>query len=78
MNNSQKDLNYRIIKFLLEKGADVKQKTLKDQSCFDLIESHCNKENIQQLLEEYKDRASENSKIPKHNVKKLGEGYFKV
>ncbi len=43
MNNSQKELNYRIIKFLLEKGADMNQKTLKDQTTEDLIEGHCNK-----------------------------------
>lgn len=43
MNDAQKDMNYRIIKFLLEKGADVNQKTLKDQRARDLLEGHCNK-----------------------------------
>jgi hypothetical protein len=37
MNANQKNLNYRIIKFLLEKGADILQKTLKDQTALDLL-----------------------------------------
>ncbi len=37
MNDAQKDINFKIIKFLLEKGADVNQKTLKDQRAIDLL-----------------------------------------
>jgi ankyrin repeat protein len=37
MNANQKELNYRIIKFLLEKGADIQQKTLKDQTALHLL-----------------------------------------
>lgn len=52
MNKAQKDLNYSIIKFLLEKGADTLQKTLKDQKAIDLVEKHCNKEAVMVLLAE--------------------------
>ena len=44
MNKAQKQLNYDIIKFLLEKGADFNQLTLNDKSCQQLLETHCNKE----------------------------------
>lgn len=43
MNKAQKQLNYDIIKFILEKGADFKQLTLSDKSCQQLLETHCNK-----------------------------------
>jgi len=33
MNKIQKTLNYEIIKFLLEKGANYKMTTLNDRSC---------------------------------------------
>lgn len=37
MGKTQKDLNYSIIKFLLEKGADVSQRTLKDETVHQLL-----------------------------------------
>lgn len=51
MNANQRELNYRIVKFLLEKGADVNQKTLKDQTAQDLLDGHCNKEQLDALIE---------------------------
>ena len=33
MNKAQKQLNYDIIKFLLEKGADCRMTTLNDRTC---------------------------------------------
>jgi len=33
MNKIQIALNYEIIKFLLDKGANIKQLTLKDKNC---------------------------------------------
>jgi len=33
MNKNQKKLNYDIVKFLLENGADVWQMTLEDKGC---------------------------------------------
>lgn len=77
MNENQKDLNYRIIKFLLEKGADLNQKTLKDLTARDLLENHCNKEKIAALLDEFKNKNG-GSKIPRHQIKRLGEDYFKT
>ena len=43
MSKEQIDLNFRIIKFLLEKGANVFQKTLKDEGLEKILEKHCNK-----------------------------------
>jgi hypothetical protein len=37
MNKSQKQLNYDIIKYLLERGADFKLLTLGDKSCEELL-----------------------------------------
>lgn len=50
MNKSQKQLNYDIIKFLLDKGADSRQLTLSDNSCEELLKTHCNKEELLRLL----------------------------
>lgn len=78
LSKTQKQLNYQIIQFLINRGADIAQKTLKDQTATDLLASHCNKENILVLFQSAKDRnLSANSMIPKHNVKKLGDEYFK-
>lgn len=77
MNSNQKDLNLRIIKFLLQKGADMNQKTLKDQTIYELVESHCNKQILKQLFQDFKDKENV-SRIPKHKIKKLGEDYFKT
>ena len=44
MNKPQKDLNKTIIKFLIEKGANVGQKTLKDETVLSLLGKHCNKQ----------------------------------
>lgn len=43
MNKSQIQINYDIISFLLEKGANINQLTLADKNCFDLCQTHCNK-----------------------------------
>lgn len=43
MNKQQIKLNYEIVKFLLDQGADVCQLTLDDKTCEDLLENHCNK-----------------------------------
>ena len=50
MNKCQKQLNKDIIAFLLEKGADCFQLTLKDKSCEDLLQNHSNKEELLLLL----------------------------
>ena len=42
MNKSQKQLNYDLIKFLINHGANINQKTLTDKKPFDLLDSHCN------------------------------------
>ena len=77
MNNNQKDLNCKIIKFLLEKGADINQKTLKDEIALDLIANHCNKQELKCLLENYNCKERRKT-IPKLNIKRLGEDYFKT
>lgn len=46
MNKTQKQLNFDIVKFLLEMGANVDQLTLADQTCEDVIHNHCNKDEL--------------------------------
>lgn len=47
MNAAEKQLNYNLIKFLVEHGANVKQKTLTDKMPIDLLIGHCNAEVIE-------------------------------
>jgi ankyrin repeat protein len=77
MNQVQKDFNYCIVKFLLSKGADLNQKTLKDETVADLLEGHCNKIQLLTLVQEFKGKATA-PKIQKHNIKRLGDDYFKL
>ena len=56
MNKSQKQLNKDIIGFLLEKGADCNQLTLKDKSCDELLENHCNKEELREVIRVHREK----------------------
>jgi hypothetical protein len=56
MNRTQKALNYEIIEYLLDKGASLRQLTLNDKSCQDLLETHCNKEDLLLLFENYREK----------------------
>ena len=47
MNKTQKFINQQIIEFLLNHQANPQQKTLKDQTAFELVKGHCNKEKIE-------------------------------
>ena len=51
MNKTQKMLNLEIIRFLLDRGANSKLVTLNDTTCRDLVESHCSREEILEILE---------------------------
>lgn len=42
MNRAEKQLNYDLIRFLLNHGANVNQKTLTDKKPIDLLSGHCN------------------------------------
>ena len=50
LSAKEKEMNYEIIKFLLENGANRKIKTLKGKTAFELAEKHCNKNAVQELL----------------------------
>ena len=56
MNKSQKQLNRDIVRFLLERGADSRQLTLADKSCEELLESHCNREELTELLKSNREK----------------------
>ncbi len=46
----EKDINYELIKFLLENGADKKLVSFKNKSCYDLTNKHSNGEALKDLL----------------------------
>lgn len=50
MNKLQKELNYEIIRFLLQKGANPNQLTLQDKTVYELMATHCNKERLMELI----------------------------
>jgi len=50
MSHSEKEINYEIIKFLIENGAKKNIKTYDGKTAYDLSENHCNKVAIQELL----------------------------
>jgi hypothetical protein len=77
MNKSQKQLNYDIIRYLLEKGADYRQLTLSDRSCEELLESHCNKGELMLLLGEYRSKEGR-SKVEGKQYKKIDANFFKI
>jgi hypothetical protein len=77
MNKSQKQLNYDIIRYLLEKGADYKQLTLGDKSCEELLEGHCNREDLLAIFTQY--RAKEVPKVKEVKpYKKIDANFFKI
>lgn len=77
MNKPQKDLNFQIIRFLLEKGANYKQLTLTNKSCEELLKQHCNKEEIMALLTEYEQRVPV-CKVELKPIKKIDVNFFKI
>ena len=77
MNKSQKQLNRDIIRFLLEKGADSRQLTLADKSCEDLLESHCNKEELAELLKTFRDKERV-QKVELPPSKRIDPNFFKL
>ena len=78
MNKNQRQLNFDIIKYLLEKGADHRQLTLGDRSCEELLENHCNKAELMVLFGEYRARDVESRKIEKKPYKKIDANFFKI
>lgn len=78
MNKNQKQLNYDIIKYLLEKGADHRQLTLGDKSCEELLENHCNKGELMLLFGEYRAKDVESRKVEKKPYKKIDANFFKI
>lgn len=50
MNQSEKEINYEIIKFLIENGGNKNIISNKGQTAYDLCENHCNKDAIRDLL----------------------------
>ena len=79
MNKGQKQLNRDIVRFLLEKGADSHQLTLNDKSCEDLLEHHCNKEELLVLLLQH--RAKGDQSTPKTELapsKRIDPNFFKI
>lgn len=56
MNKTQRLINEEIVRFLLGHGANPYQKTLKDEDAFDLVKVNCNRERIEQMLNEWKDK----------------------
>ena len=79
MNKSQKQLNYEIIKFLLEKGADSKQLTLNDKSCEELLVNNCNKEELLRLFEEFRQKESKPaSGVQLKPIKKIDANLFSI
>lgn len=50
MSTSEKDINYEIIKFLVENGANKSITTHKGKNAFDLAEKHCNRDAIRDIL----------------------------
>ena len=51
MKPQQRKLNKDIISFLLSHGADPRQTTLDDKTCMDLVEKHCNQQEITALMQ---------------------------
>ena len=54
LSKREKEVNKRIIKFLIENGADKHKKSKKGKNCFDLVIKHNNKEEVTQILENTK------------------------
>lgn len=50
LSPKEKEMNYEIIKFLLENGANRKIKTKKGKTAYDLVSKHCNKDKLRDLL----------------------------
>ena len=77
MNKAQRQLNYDIVRFLLEHGADPRQLTLDDRSCEDLLRHHCNREQLLQLLAVHREKPLPNQPEPK-TIKKIDPNFFVV
>lgn len=77
MNKAQKQLNFDIIRFLLEKGANFRQLTLGDRSCEQLLEHHCNREELLALFEGYRAKQPP-PKVETKNIKKIDANFFKI
>ena len=77
MNKSQRQLNRDIIVFLLNKGADCTQLTLKDKSCEDLLQNHCNKEDLLDLLQVHREK-NQQKKEESKPIKRIAPDFFKI
>lgn len=55
MNKMEKQLIYDIVKFLIDKGANINQRTLNDKTAEDLAASHCNSVAIIDLITKKKE-----------------------
>ncbi|KRX04938.1 Ankyrin repeat-containing domain [Pseudocohnilembus persalinus] len=68
MTEQEINLNYEIIRFLIENGADTKLKTNKGKTIYQLANKHQNKENIQYLLNNCKQLYFYNEKWNFNNI----------
>lgn len=50
LSPKEKEINFEIIKFLLENGANRKIKTKKQKTAYELAAKHCNNIKLQELL----------------------------
>lgn len=78
MNKSQRQLNTDIIRYLLDKGADHRLLTLTDKSCQDLLEGHCNREELLRLFQEARGKEEEPKKKEHKPYKKIDANFFKI
>jgi hypothetical protein len=77
MNKAQKQLSADILRFLLEKGADSHQTTLDDRTAEDLLQSHCNKEELLAILKAHREKLPE-PKPEFKPIKRISADFFKL